>query len=101
MPVSGVMMRIVTNRLPTLPSDRCPHASGRAGGFERCPAFHPVIEQPVRRLEPGLDFLTSEPCPLMTCAHLGVGGFGDGRYYARCRLGAPEARWRYAARELA
>jgi hypothetical protein len=98
---SGVIMLNQQDRLPRLPPDRCPHASGRAGGFERCPAFQPVVERPILVGMPGLDFLTQEPSALVTCAHLRVGLAGDGRYYPSCRLGTPAARWRYATSQPA
>ncbi|HYW27478.1 MAG TPA: hypothetical protein VE953_25120 [Terriglobales bacterium] len=87
---------LLETRLPPLPADRCPYASGRAGGFERCPTFRSVVGLPGRPPAPGLDVLTHEPGPLTTCAFLAIGLVGAGRFYPRCRLGTPAARRRYA-----
>jgi len=89
-------MREVRDRQQTLPEDRCPHVSGGQAGFRGCPAFRAVIEQPEHPVLPGLDFLTHEPSPLLTCSHLLVGSADDGRFYGRCRLGPAAARWAYA-----
>jgi hypothetical protein len=87
--------RLLKTTLPPLPADNCPYASGRAGGFERCPAFRPVVGLPSRPLTPDVDTYTHEPAPLLTCAHLAVGAADDGRFYPRCRLGSAAARRRY------
>jgi hypothetical protein len=86
--------RLLETTLPPLPADNCPYASGRAGGFERCPAFRPVVGMPRRPLAPGMDVFTHEPTPLVTCAHLAVSEVSYGRFYPRCRLGTPAARRR-------
>ncbi len=78
-----------TRRQP-VPTDCCPHASGRAGGFAGCPAFAPVVERPSPPDVPGLDL--DPPTPVLTCVHLTYGVVDDGRFYPRCGLGPPEAR---------
>lgn len=45
---------------------------------------------------PGVDFLTREPSPLMTCTHLTVGSVQEGSFYPRCALGSRAARLRCA-----
>jgi hypothetical protein len=88
--------RLLKTALSPLPADNCPYASGRAGGFEQCPAFRPVVDVPSRPLMPGTDVFTHEPSPLVTCAYLTVGVVDSGRFYPRCQLGAPDARRRHA-----
>ncbi|HSR24489.1 MAG TPA: hypothetical protein VLW53_13120 [Candidatus Eisenbacteria bacterium] len=88
-----------SSRMPPLPPDQCPHASGRAGGFESCPAHLPIVIRPARATVPGLE-LTHEPLPLVTCCHLDVGLAGEGRFYPCCRLGTPEARRRFVRSRL-
>jgi hypothetical protein len=88
--------RLLKATLPPLPPDNCPYASGRAGGFERCPAFRPVVGAPSHPPTLGADVFTHEPSPLLTCEHLTVGAVDSGRFYPRCGLGAPTARRHYA-----
>lgn len=88
--------RLLKRTLPPLPADVCPYVTGRAGGFERCPAFRAAVAVPIHPRMADADVYTHEPAPVVTCAYLAVGEADDGRFYPRCRIGTPAARRRFA-----